>query len=146
MSSGTTISAGSESSSANARATRVFVIDRDVVMQERIRRLIEEEGLTCCGEASDDDDAVERICQSAPHVVLASLPVSAHGSLDLIRRIKAAAPGTPVLVFAMEDARTHGGRAIRAGASAYVMKDDDGEKLIAALHRLSPASVVRSPS
>jgi DNA-binding NarL/FixJ family response regulator len=127
--------------------TRVLVVDRDPTMQERIRHLIEEEGLECCGEAADDGEAVECMSRTAPHVVLASLSLTAAGALELIRRIKAASPGTPVLVFAMEDARTYGGRAIRAGASAYVMKDDEGVKLVAALRRLSGAGgVVHSTS
>lgn len=138
--------AGASPSHDFNQTTRVFVIDRDSTMQERFRQLIEEEGLHCCGEAADDPEAVECISRTAPHVILASLSLTCARALDLIRSIKAAAPATPVLVFAMEDARTYGGRAIRAGASAYVMKDDERSKLVAALRRLSCAGAAHSPS
>jgi DNA-binding NarL/FixJ family response regulator len=146
MSSGIVSSVVSENPTHPGSQARVLVVERDPTMQERIRQLIEEEGLECCGEAADDREAIDCISRTAPHVVLASLSLTDASALELIRHIKAASPATPVLVFAMEDARTYGGRAIRAGASAYVMKDEERAKLVAALQRLSCAGAVHSPS
>ncbi len=124
----------SESSSVQT----IFVLDDHPVMRAGIRHLIEREtDLKVCGEAASAGAAFDAVQRLKPDVLLADLSLKSGSSgLEFIKNLKSIMPNLPVLVVSMHDERLYAERALRAGALGYVMKQEAGEKVVAAIRRV----------
>ena len=80
--------------------------------------------LSLCGEAVDAAEALEKIPESNPDVVLVDLSLPGMSGLELIEHMLVHHPGLPSLVVSGHDEVIHAERALRAGARGYVMKGD----------------------
>jgi DNA-binding NarL/FixJ family response regulator len=61
--------------------------------------------------------------------------------IDLIKRIRAAAPQARILVLSMHGERQYAARALKAGASGYLTKDSAGEQLVSAIRKVAGGGV-----
>src|SRR5690606_5682294 len=69
-------------------------------------------------------------------LVITDLTMSHGSGLELIKSVKSVHPGLRVLVLSMHDESIYAERAVRAGASGYVMKDLGGDQLLHAIRRV----------
>ncbi len=105
-------------------AIRVVVGDDHSLMRRTLRLLLEsEDGLEVVAEASDLTGAMRHVHGHSPHVLILDLSMPDGGSIEAIRRLRAQAPGTEVVVLSMEDDPAFAQQAIDAGAIGYVLKD-----------------------
>jgi DNA-binding NarL/FixJ family response regulator len=65
--------------------------------------------------------------------------------IDLIRDLKTLAPQLPVLVLSMHEETLYAERALRAGASGYIMKHEATEKVLVAIRRVLAGEVYLAP-
>ena len=72
-------------------------------------------------EAKDGDDAVQAVLQSMPDVILTDLRISA-GGIAYIGRLRAVAPGCPIIVMTAFGDRGIRSEVMTAGADAYFDK------------------------
>jgi len=90
--------------------------------------LTDEHGIAVVAEASDLFSAIREVEGHAPHVLLLDLRTPGGSSIDVIRRLRAEAPETEIVVVTMEDSPVFAQQAIDAGAVGYVLKENaDGE-------------------
>ncbi len=72
-------------------------------------------------EADDGDEALERIAEQRPDLILTDLRMPA-GGLDYVARLRVMAPGCPIILMtAFGDSQTKS-EAVRAGVAAYFDK------------------------
>lgn len=113
----------------------IMVVDDHPVLRQGLKMIIErEENFVVCAEASNASDAVKLINDHKPEVVLVDIVLegSANG-IELIKAIKDRYPGVISLVLSMYDASLFAERAIRAGASGYIMKKEAGMNITNAI-------------
>lgn len=113
---------------------RVLLVDDHELLRLGIRtRLRHEADLEVVGEASNATKALELAEAVHPDVVVVDINLQDTDGLELAEQIRAREPEARVIVFsASEDERLlH--RAIVAGASAYVLKDDETDDLVEAI-------------
>lgn len=117
-----------------SKTTRVFLIDDHPAVRAAVRDTVESANdLTVCGEASTADEAFRNIETEAPDVVIVDISLTdAHG-LDLVQNVEAQYPGVRSIVFSKYNERVYAERAIRAGASGYVMKSEPTDQILAAI-------------
>lgn len=116
--------APSMTSAGATPAIRVVVGDDHSLMRRTLRLLLEsEDGLEVVAEASDMTGAIRHVHGHSPHVLILDLSMPDGGSIEAIRRLRAQAPGTEVVVLSMEDDPAFAQQAINAGAIGYVLKD-----------------------
>jgi two-component system, NarL family, invasion response regulator UvrY len=117
----------------------VLVIDDHPIALQGCRRLLEDAGIGPIYCASALEDAYQLFLSHRPDVAIVDLAVAGDnlGGLGFIRRIKASAKQTPVLVFSMHDYPAIVAQALDAGASGYVLKDAHCEELVKAVRRIS---------
>ena len=72
-----------------------------------------------------------------PDLVLVDLTLRGGHGLELIEAIAARHPQVKALVSSMHDESLFAERALRAGTSGYISKQEPPERLIEALHRCS---------
>jgi DNA-binding NarL/FixJ family response regulator len=124
---------------------RIFLVDDHPVFRHGLRGLISQEGdLEICGEAESTEEALERIPEIGPDIVLVDLSLKGVSGIELIKALKASTPGLPTLVLSMHDEDLFAERAIRAGASGYVMKHEAAERVVDAIRRTIQGDLVLS--
>jgi two-component system response regulator NreC len=117
-------------------AIRVVVGDDHSLVRRSMRLLLErEEGLDVVAEAGDITSAIRYVHGHRPHVLLLDLSSPNGSSVDAIRRLRAEAPGTQIIVMTMEDDPAFAREALDAGAIGYVLKDAADEDLPIAVRR-----------
>ncbi len=125
----------------------VFVVDDHPLFRHGLRRVIESEpDMAVCGEAANAEQTLDRIESCAPDVMIVDLCLAGRSGLDLVRDLKSVRPKLPVLMLSMYDESLYAERALRAGASGYVMKQQAAEEVIGAIRRIAQGHVHLSAS
>ena len=91
-----------------------------------------------CGEAGDGYEAVEKVAELSPDVVILDLTMPALGGLDAAKQIREIAPSTRIVFFSIHEMPT---AAQLVGADAFVSKSlaaEQLEKTIDAVLQKSP--------
>ena len=124
---------------------RVFLVDDHPAILEAIRDRIESTiDIEVCGETGSSEKAFRQIEKLNPDVAVIDISLEdAHG-LDLVQNVRAQYPDIQVIVFSMYDEMVYAERAIRAGASGYLMKSKSTEELIEAIRVVNDGEVFLS--
>ena len=116
---------------------RVLVVDDHPLVRQAITDLMLAQGdLVVCGEAEDRQAALAAVAAFKPHLVIVDLELKSSSGLDLIKDIRDHHPKTYTLTLSMHDAALYAERAIRAGASGYVSKQESPARLVDAIRRV----------
>jgi DNA-binding NarL/FixJ family response regulator len=114
----------------------VFIVDdHPVVRQGLIQFINGEDDLIVCGDAEDANSAIKAINSLKPDIVIADISLKGISGIELTSAIKSRF-NIPVLILSMYDENLYAERAIRAGASGYIMKKESMEKVILAIHEV----------
>ncbi len=98
---------------------------------------IELEGdLTVCAMAESAQEAMRKLPETNPDLVVTDLSLSGKPGLELVKEIRAARPLLPILVLSIHDEELWAERVIRAGAQGYVMKAQATDKVMDAIRRV----------
>lgn len=116
---------------------RVLLVDDHPITRQGLRALIgQHERFEICGEADGAHQAMEVFGRTKPDVMIADITLRTTNGIELIKNLKALAPGLIVLVVSMHDENIYAERALRAGAQGYLMKHEASEQIITALERI----------
>ena len=123
----------------------VFIVDDHPAIREAIRDTIEGTiDMEICGEASSSDDAFREIEELQPDVAIVDISLNdAHG-LDLVQNVRSQHPEVRMVVFSMYDENVYAERAIRAGASGYLMKSEPTKNIVEAIRSVHDGEVYLS--
>ncbi len=130
---------------------RVALVDDQALFRTGIRMLISSQSdLAFAGEAGDGAEGVELVTREKPDVVLMDIRMPVMDGIESTERILAkVAPGEQgprVIVLTTFDLDEAATRAIRAGASGFLLKDSDPEFLLAAIRTVHAGTAVIAPS
>lgn len=116
---------------------RLLIVDDHPMMRQGLAQLINNEpDLEVRWEADNAGQAIDIASQSQPDLVLADISLPDKNGLELIKDIHALRPGTLILVVSMHDETLYAERVLRAGARGYIMKQEGGKKLMAAIRKV----------
>ena len=104
----------------------------------------QEPDLVVCGAAEEAESALAAIGASRPDVLVLDISLPGPDGLDLLKTLRAPPHPVPVLVLSMHDESTYAQRALRAGASAYLMKQEATEHVLVALRRVLASEIYLS--
>ena len=114
-------------------AIRVLVADDHPPTRAGVRAALEQEGsFSVCAEAPDGDSAVEAARRERPDVCLLDINMPGDG-IKAAETISRELPETAVVMLTVSRADEDLFDALRAGASGYLLKDIDPERLPHAL-------------
>src|SRR3984885_3876579 len=116
---------------------RVFIVDDHPIVRQGLALFINREAdLTVCGDAEEAGTALQRIQSLRPDIVLVDISLNGPDGLDLLKSVHAYDRRLPVLILSMLDEAAYAERALRAGASGYIMKQEATEKVLVAIRRI----------
>jgi DNA-binding NarL/FixJ family response regulator/two-component sensor histidine kinase len=125
------------SKSAGPSRKTLLVVDDHPVLRRGLIALIESEpGLIIRGTASTRMAALEAIRENPPDLAIVDLALGDEDGLDLVKEIRARYPAVPSMVLSVHDEAMYAERALGAGALGYVNKQQLGETVLAAIHRV----------
>lgn len=126
---------------------RVLVVDDQAMVRAGFRMLLADEpDIEVVAEASNGLEAVKEVARVRPNVVLMDIRMPELDGLEATRRIVEAHPQSRILILTTFDIDEYVYRALRAGASGFVLKDDPPEQLIAAVRTVAGGDALLSPS
>ncbi|MEA2722432.1 MAG: hypothetical protein QOH59_203 [Gemmatimonadales bacterium] len=126
---------------------RLMLVDDHALVRAAIRALLAPvPEITEIMEASDGREAVTAAAQHRPDVILMDISMPGLNGLEALVRIVKALPDTRVLVFSMHHNPEYVGRALRCGASGYLVKDALPAELERALEAVARDEIYLSPA
>src|SRR5215472_10171901 len=121
-------------SPTGALTRTVFIVEDHPVFRQGLKQMVNsEKDLTVCGEAGDAEVAFRAIKRLKPDLVLVDITLPGESGLDLIKRVRKAQPSSKLLVVSMHDEALYANRVLRAGASGYIMKQEDPDEIVHAI-------------
>lgn len=119
-------------------AIRVLVVDDTADLRFLLRMaLSSEEDIDVVGEAGDGREAVEAARHHRPDVMLLDLAMPVMDGLEALPLVRAASPGTQVVILSGFEATSMAASASAAGAAAYVQKGAAPDVIIGCVRRVA---------
>ena len=126
---------------------RLLIVDDHAVLRDALRALLSlSEDIEIVGEASDGTEAIEKVQELEPDVVVMDLGMPKMDGLEATRRISKKYPRVKVLVLTQHDNKEYILSAIKAGASGYVPKKALGAELMSAIRSVYQGQSFLYPS
>lgn len=128
------------------RVKKVLIVDDHPATRDGLAcRLAMEPDLEACGEASDLAEALHEVSATEPDVVVIDLGLRRGDGLDLVSRLKSRSCPAKMLVWSWRSETLYAERALRAGASGYISKDEATSTIVEAIRRVLAGDVYLSP-
>ncbi|TFV51604.1 response regulator transcription factor [Blastococcus sp. TF02A_35] len=125
---------------------RVLVVDDDPLVRAALTMVLGgAEGLVLAGEAGDGDEVPAAVAACSPDVVLMDIRMPRVDGLAATERLKGSGGGPEVIVLTTFDADAQVLRALRAGASGFLVKDTPPAAIVEAVHRVAEGEPMLSP-
>lgn len=115
----------------------VFLVDDHPLVREWLTSLVNQQhDLVVCGEAESAVQALQAIQTAQPDVAIVDLSLANSSGLELIKDLRELCPAVAILVLSMHEEQHYVERALRAGASGYIMKRETTRKVISAIRHV----------
>ncbi|MFD7441462.1 response regulator transcription factor [Streptomyces sp. NPDC059909] len=127
---------------------RVLIADDQMMVRQGFTVLLDaEQGIEVVGQAVDGLDAVAKVAELAPDVVLMDIRMPELGGIEATRRITGSDGSTvKVLVLTTFDLDEYVYEALRAGASGFLLKDASADELAHAVRVVAAGDALLSPN
>ena len=133
-----------QQASRNGHA-KVLLVDDHPVVREGIAQIIHQAGgMEVCAQADCPEKALQAVATAKPDVAVLDLALATGTGLGLIRDFKEWHPHLPILVLSMHDESLYAERALRAGASGYIMKQEVVEQFVEAVRKVLSGGIYLS--
>jgi len=125
--------------------TRVLIADDQDLVRTGFKLILELAGIEVVGEAADGAEAVERTRELKPGVVLMDVRMPRMDGIEATRRIGQAGLASRVLVLTTFDLDQHVYDALQAGASGFLLKDVDRDRLVESVRLVAAGEELLAP-
>lgn len=116
----------------------VLIADDHALVREGIAALLRlYDDIEIVGEASDGIEAIKRVSEVMPDVVLMDIGMPKLGGLEATVEIKKTCPDVKIIVLTQYNDREYVSRFLKAGISGYLLKKAVGSELINAIRAVN---------
>lgn len=126
---------------------RILLADDHAMFRQGLCSLLSaERGFEVVGQAEDGQSAVELCDELQPHVVVMDITMPVLNGIEATRILRMQHPDVKVIVLSMHSTRRFMSEALKAGASAYLLKDGSFQELLTAIRAVMEGKSYLSPS
>jgi DNA-binding NarL/FixJ family response regulator len=111
--------------------------DHELVRRGVVTVLSSRHDLEICGEASDGEEAVRKVEELRPDLVILDLTMPVLNGVGAAEKIRKILPAVPILILSMHDSSSLLETFRRIGVQGYVPKTQASEKLLEAVDALA---------
>jgi DNA-binding NarL/FixJ family response regulator len=102
-------------------------------------------GMRVVGQYGSGEEALLRVVQDSPDVILTDLGLPGMSGIILVGRLRELLPGTPILVLTVHGEDRHVFDALCTGACGYLLKDVEPARLLASIREIHAGGAPMSP-
>jgi two-component system NarL family response regulator len=126
---------------------RVVISDDHDLFRRGLRMVLEaEDDIQVVAEAADGQEAVARVEELAPDVVLMDVRMPRMGGIEATRLIRQLFPATRIIVLTVSDEEDDLYGAVKAGANGYLLKEVSIEEVADAVRAVVAGQSLISPA
>ena len=115
---------------------RIYLLEDHAIVREGLKVLINQEpDMEVCGEAGSAAEAFSAIPALRPDAVVTDISMPGMNGIEFLKNLKALHPEIATVVLSMHDESDYAERALRAGATGYVMKMENAGEVVIALRK-----------
>jgi DNA-binding NarL/FixJ family response regulator len=116
---------------------KILLADDHSVIRKRIKQILQEEySLSQIEEVEDGDILLKKVMTGHWDLIIADISMPVLSGLEALQRIREHFPALPVLLLSIYCDEQYALGAIKAGASAYLCKENAQDELIRTINRL----------
>lgn len=117
---------------------RVVLADDHAIFRKGVKSLLEDElDIEIIGEASDGVEALEKVNQLAPDVLMIDISMPRMTGIEASEIVHKQNPKTKTLILSMHNNDDYILKAVECGASGYLLKDTGKEEMLKALRTVA---------
>ncbi|MBW2029505.1 MAG: response regulator transcription factor [Deltaproteobacteria bacterium] len=115
---------------------RILIADDHAIVREGLKQIISDDPeMVVSAEASTGSQALDRLSKGAYDVVILDVSMPGGSGLEVLKQIRRTWPELPVIILTMYPEEHYAIRALKAGASGYLTKENAPEELVAAIKK-----------
>lgn len=126
-------------------AVSLLLIDDHRMVRESVRRAYNERGFNVVADTGSADEGVRLAIQHQPQLVVTDISMPGIDGIEACEQIVAQCPNTRVIILTMHGDEDSLSRAIRAGASGFLLKDCSIDELMTATRLAAAGETVIAP-
>ncbi|MEO8288652.1 MAG: response regulator transcription factor [Chloroflexota bacterium] len=116
---------------------KLLIAEDQTLMRQGLKTILGlEPGITVVGEAENGQDAVERVAELRPDVVLMDVQMPVMDGVEATRIITSTHPETRVIILTTFDYEEYVFEGVKAGAMGYILKDTPAPELVNTIKRV----------
>ena len=124
----------------------ILVADDHSILRDGLCALLSNTpDLEIIGEAENGQDAIDKVRQLEPQLVLLDLSMPIINGTEAIAAIKQRSPETKVIALTVHKSEEYVRATLNAGADGYVLKDDSSKELLTSIRNVLNGKVHLSP-
>lgn len=126
---------------------RLMIADDHAIVREGIRQIMAlAPDIKLIAESVDGAEVLHQVRDCEFDLLLLDMNIPGTSGVDLIERVRLCQPALPILVFTMHNDIQLAMRALKAGASGFITKDSDPERLLAAIRKVGAGGRYLDPA
>lgn len=132
--------------SGSEGSARVFLVDDHSMTRAGMRSLVNGlDGFEVVGDAGDAREAIDKIKEVGPDLVLLDITMPGLSGIDAIGKFRDVLPNVKVLMLSHHEGETFVEQSLQHGADGYLSKDSDPEELAVGLRAVMRGQPYISP-
>lgn len=116
---------------------KVFIVeDHAAIRQSYILLLARTGNLQVCGEAASAEEAIEKINDAVPDIVLIDFSLPGMSGLELVQHLHHQQPNLPTVVISGHNENIFANSVVAAGAASYLVKEQAPLRLVETIYQI----------
>lgn len=126
---------------------RILITDDHAVVRQGLKQILAEEFKRAeFGEASNVQEAIDKVWKENWDVVVLDITMPGRSGLEVLKEIKKSRPKLPVLMLSMHPEDQFAVRLLKIGASGYMTKESAPQELVGAVKKVVAGGRYVSPA
>jgi two-component system NarL family response regulator len=131
---------------AGEEPIRVVIADDHAAYRRGLHRALRAGDIDVVAEAADGQEALDRVKELRPDVVLMDVRMPRLNGIEAARRIRSSLPGVRIVMLTVSEDEDDLFEAIKAGADGYLLKEQPAHEVAAAIQAAARGDSLITPS
>lgn len=116
---------------------KVFIVEDHVAIRQSYILLLTRMGdFQVCGEATSAEEALTKIPEATPDIVLIDFSLPGMSGLDLVQQLQRQSPELPTVVISGHNENVFAHSVVAAGAASYLVKEEAPARLVETIYQI----------
>lgn len=120
---------------------KIYLADDHDILLDGIEAILKNAGMAVVGKANNAEMAITGIKKFNPDILITDISMGATSGLQLTEEVKRSQPQVHVIVLSMHDDFLNMDTLLKAGASAYLLKNVSNQELLIAIKRVMEGEI-----